>query len=104
MKEPAESFTKGALVKLRSRDLFGDEHDHGVVLTAPRTTSAYRSDFLDALRREPPTTFDSGVSGSFKTTTDIMEERVAMMVQVHWTSTSIQRWHFLEDLEVLSPT
>ena len=106
-------FTKGALVRLRKHRYWteGDPaycldqkpsyEEYGVVVTTPVATSAYTNDFLDVMRR-PATPFDSVVSRGFKSSDTIQGERITKMALIHWTKSSIERWHFLEDLEVLS--
>ena len=104
-----QRFVKGALVKLRTRDhtypssvpLVPSYEEYGVVVTDPVATSAYTNDFLDVVRR-PPTLFDKVVSRGFKSSDTIQEERLTKMALIFWTKSSVERWHFLEDLEVLS--
>jgi hypothetical protein len=77
------------------------QKEFGVIMQEPVTTSLYGNDFLDVLRR-PPTSFDDAVKRKFKSPNTIEEERITKMVLVYWSSSSIETWHFLEDLEVLS--
>tara|TARA_B100000683_G_scaffold277320_1_gene335167 strand:+ start:1715 stop:2074 length:360 start_codon:yes stop_codon:yes gene_type:complete len=106
-------FTKGALVRLRKHKYWTEGYssgypeqtpsyeEYGVVVTTPVATSTYTNDFLDVMRR-PVTPFDSIVSRGFKSSDTIQEERITKMALIHWTKSSVERWHFLEDLEVLS--
>ena len=106
-------FTKGALVRLRKHTHWPDGYssgnlnqtpsyeEYGIVITTPVATSAYTNDFLDVMRR-PVTPFDSIVSRGFKSSDTIQEERITKMALIHWTKSSVERWHFLEDLEVLT--